>query len=75
MVKIDYPIEGPHPTGYEGWVAWALELRERIQKLIEAGQDLEKVASAEDLEDWKKVVAWRFQVGLALKVLNEIGEK
>lgn len=75
MVKIDYPIEGPHPTGLEEWIAWALELRRRIRFLLEAGNDLVSVASAEDLEDWKRVTAWKVQAALAEKALNEIGEK
>ena len=72
MAKINYPLEQPHPTGPEGWMTWALELRRRIRFLLEAGNDLATVASAEDLEDWKRVVAWRMQAALALKALEEV---
>jgi len=39
MAKINYPLELPHPSGPEGWMSWALALRDQVRKLLEAGGD------------------------------------
>ena len=58
MAKINYPLELPHPSGPEGWMSWALALRDQVRKLLEAGGDLMTSAAVEDPKDWDNIQAW-----------------
>ena len=72
MAKINYPLEQPHPTGPEGWMTWALALRDQVRKLLEAGGDLMASTAVEDPKDWDNIQAWRAAEVEANKALEEV---